>query len=418
MRNALLLVGGALVISSCEFGEVAIPEGDPMLVVFGVMRPDIERQWILVEQTLTGTYNTNDSLPSVIPGDAPPLPVTNATVTVSNLSLPDDPCGTVTFTETPAVAGVRQSSGLYWGPTGCPTMRPGDSLALRVETADGQIVSGETEVVGADRTVLRVSGDSVVLPGPALTLNRDVDTLEAEVIATFGRSVQVEVATADSTDTLDPTFLMFLDSTAITIPGNLVNFLDVVFDDDDTTANDSPESIFTAGRHHTVTVGLMDDHFFDYMRTGNMRLSGRGFLNHLDGGMGVFGCVTAAANEVRVVGNIDDEREGEYRVYGSLGPDINVDITMELYVEAAGEDTTAMAAFVLGDWMLGAIDTSVRGFFNGSELTFTIYQQHDPVDNPQLLLTVLLVGDIGDGNSFTMDAYGATKLGTLTVSKN
>ena len=40
-----------------------------------------------------------------------------------------------------------------------------------------------------------------------------------------------------------------------------------------TTSNDSPESIFTAGRLHTVTVGLMDDYFFDYMRTANMLIS-------------------------------------------------------------------------------------------------------------------------------------------------
>ena len=418
MRRHLLLLGLTVAVSSCEFGEVAIPEGEPMLVVLAVMRPDVERQWILVEQTLTGTSATEDSLPSVIPGDAPPLPVTNASVTVANLSMPDDPCGVVVFTETPVGAGREQSLGLYWGPSDCPTMRPGDTLELSVETVDGLEVTGRTEVVGADRTVLRVTGDSVVVPGPVLTLNRDVDTLEAEVTAAYGRSVQVEIATPDSTNTLDPKFLMFLDSTAITIPGNLVNFLDEIFDDDDdTTSSSSPESIFTAGRHHTVTVGLMDDHFFDYMRTANMQLSGRGFVNHLEGGMGVFGCVLAAANDVKVVSDLDDAREGEYRMVGTV-QGVAVDVSLELYVASAGEDTTDMAAFVVGDWVLGVLDTSADGFFQAGEMALTIYQV-DPND-PETVSAFLLAGHAGTGNSFSLEVYDRqlNQVGAVTVTKN
>ena len=379
MRRLWLVLGLTLTLSSCEFGEVEIPEGDPMLVVLAVMRPDLDRQWILVEQTLTGMSAAEDSLPSVIPGDLPPMPVTSATVSVTNLSMVNDPCGATLFTETPGDPELRQSLGLYWGPLNCPTMRPGDSLQLRVETADGLVVTGRTEVVGAERTVLRLSADSVVVPGPILTLNRDVDTLEADVAALFGRSVQIEVSRPDSMNVLDPMFLMFLDTTAITIPGNLVNFLDAIFDDDDdSTSNDSPESIFTAGRYHTVTVALMDDHFFDYERTANMRLSGRGFVNHLEGGMGVFGSVVASANEVKVIGNLDDNREGGYRMTG-LVDGIAVDISLELYVAAAGDDTTNMAAFVEGDWVLGNLDTSADGFFQDGTMALTVYQV-DPID--------------------------------------
>ena len=395
MRRALLLFGLALALTSCKFGEVAIPEGDPMLVVLGVMRPDIDRQWILVEQTLTGTSSADDSLPSVIPGDPPPLPVTAATVTVTNVTIESDPCGPVSFTETPGDPNLDRALGLYWGPVGCPTMRPGDSLELRVQTADGMVVTGWTQVVGSDRIVLRVTGDSVIVPGPTLVLNRDVDTLEAEVTPTFGRSVQIEVSRPDSMNTLDPKFLMFLDSTAITIPGNLANFMDAIFDDD-STSDKSPESIFTAGRLHTVTVGLMDDHFFDYMRTANMQLSGRGFVNHIEGGMGVFGCVTAEANEVKVVGDLDDDREGEYRVVGTV-QGIAVDVELELYVAAAGEDTTDMAAFVVGDWVLGALDTSSDGFFRSGDMALTIYQV-DPAD-PDSVSAILLGGSTGAGSN-------------------
>jgi hypothetical protein len=235
MRRLLLVFGVALAVSSCEFGEVAISDGESMLVAIAVMRPDIDRQWILVEQTLTGASATDDTLSSIFPGDTPPLPVTNALVSVTNISFSNDPCGVTSFTETPADPELNRSLGLYWGPADCPTMRPGDSLELRVETADGLVVTGRTEVVGAERVVLRVNGDSVAVPGPMLTLNRDTDTLEAEVEPMSGRSVQLEIARPDSMNMLDPMFLMFLDTTAITVPGNLVNFLDEIFGDDDST---------------------------------------------------------------------------------------------------------------------------------------------------------------------------------------
>ena len=417
MRRFWLVSGLALAAISCEFGEVEIPDGEPMLVAFGVMRPDLERQWMLVEQTLTGTTADDDSTSSVIPGDAPPLPVSGATVTVINLTMTNDPCGVVSFSENPAAPDLQRSLGLYWGPVACPTMRPGDSLQLRVETADGLVVTGRTEVVGAERLVLRAHGDSVVLPGPQLTLNRDVDTLEVEVAPMYGRSVQVEVARADSLDVPDPEFRMFLDTTAITIPGNLVNFLGELFRDDDSTSNDSPESIFTAGRYHTVTVALMDDHFFDYMRTGNLQLSGRGFVNHLEGGMGVFGSLVAAANEVKVVSDLDDDREGGYRMVGTV-QGVAVDISLELYVAAAEEDTTDMAAFVEGDWVLGELETSVEGFFRGNNMALTIYQV-DPAD-PNSVSAHVLSGQAGSGGSFSLGVYDRqlSEVGALTVTRN
>jgi len=411
MRRQWFVLGLALAVSSCEFGEVEIPEGEPMLVAIGVMRPDLDRQWVLVEQTLTGTTAEDDSTSSVIPGDTPPLPVSGATVTVTNLTMSNDPCGVTQFSEDPG------SLGLYWGPAACPTMHDGDTLELLVETADGLVLTGRTEVVGAERMVIRVNGDSVEIPGPQLTLNRDVDTLEAEVEAISGRSIQVEVARADSMNVLDPKFLMFLDTTAITIPGNLVNFLDEIFGDDDSTSNDSPESIFTAGRYHTVTVALVDDYFFDYMRTANTQLSGRGFVNHLDGGMGVFGSVTAAANEVRVVSDLDDDREGGYRMVGTV-QGVAVDVSLELYVDAAGADTTNMAAFVEGDWVLGALDTSVEGFFRGSNMALTVYQL-DPTD-PTNLSAIVLGGTNTSSGSFTLTAYNRqlTEVGTVAVTRN
>ena len=413
----IFLVGLTAVVGSCEFGEIEIPEGDPMVVVHAVMRPDKDRQWVLVEQTLTGTAEVDDSGEPVIPGNAPHVPITNATVSVTNVSMPDDPCGDVLFTETPADGDLSRSLGLYWGPPNCPTMRSGDSLVLRVETADGSIVTGRAEVVGADRMVLRVNEDSVVVPGPSLVFNRDFDTLEAEVFPAAGRALQVEIAHPDSMNKLEPVFLMFVDSTAMTIPWDMLNFFDELFEDESTTSDNSPSSVFVAGKHHTVTVALMDDHFFDFERSANMDLSGRGFVNHLEGGMGVFGSIVAEANDLKVVGDIDDDREGGYRMVGTV-QGVPVDIALELYVAAAEVDTTDMAAFVQGDWVLGDLDGSADGFFHGRDLALTIYQV-DPAD-PGVVSAILIAGQTGSGSSFSLNAYDRrlTEVGTVSVTRN
>ena len=416
MRRLLGPLALATLVVSCEFGEIAIPEGDPMIVVHAIMRPDLFRQWVLVEQTLTGSASADDSLEFVIPGDTPPVPVTGATVSVTNVNMPGDPCGEVTFTENPADAYLPRSMGLYWSPLGCPTMRPGDSLALRVVTADGSVVTGRTEVVGAERMVLRVNGDSVLVPGPALTFNRDADTLEAEVFPSAGRALQVEIAHPDSLDVLDPAFLMFVDSTAMTVPWDMLNFFEEFFEDD-STENDSPSSVFIAGRHHTVTVALIDDHFFDFQRSANMQLSGRGFVNHLEGGMGVFGSIVTAVNDLRVINALDDDREGGYRLNG-LVDGVAVDISLELYVAAAGEDTTSMAAFVQGDWLFGVLDTSADGFFRGDHMDLTVYQLDSM--NPEEVSAVLLSGPTSTSGSFTLTAYDRqlSEIGSVAVTRN
>jgi hypothetical protein len=350
---ALLIVFAA---SACEFGETTIAEGDPIVVVHAVMRPDRERQWVLLEQTLTGT-ESDDSVSGRIPGNAPQLPLTDATVTVANLGMPTDPCGMVFFTERPIDPGLETSDGLYWGPVGCPTMRTGDTLLLTVETVQGEIVSGTTEIPGADAMLLSVAGEAVTVPGPTITMNRDNDTLVAEVIVTTGRAVQLEVGSPDSLGLLKRPFAMFVDSTAITLPGDLPNFLLGILGEEDTSSVEDVEPIFTAGRYYSATVALFDDRYFDYARSGNVPLSGRGFINNLTGGMGVFGSLVAASNRLKVVGDVDDEREGLYSVVGDV-ESTSVDLDLELYVSAAGEDSTSLSAFVQGDWVFGPIETS------------------------------------------------------------
>ena len=58
----LLLATG---LSACDLSEVVVPVGEPVVVVHGVIRPDLpeefrNRQYILVERSLTGLLNPED----------------------------------------------------------------------------------------------------------------------------------------------------------------------------------------------------------------------------------------------------------------------------------------------------------------------------------------------------------------------
>jgi len=369
---ALVALTYAVALSACEFGETVIPEGEPMVVVHGVLRPDLGRQWILIEQTLTGV-DDNFLAGGAIPGSPPQLPVIGAAVSVTNLSLANDPCGATDFSETPDTRDLPLAAGLYWGAQDCPTMRTGDTLSLRIETLDGRVVTGTTEVPGAEEMILRVGDSSVTLPGPPLQMNRDIDTLEARITVASGRALHLEVRRPDSAGTSRSVFRFFVDTTEVMLPGSLPNFLEGLLGEEDTTALEDAGPIFTAGRYYTVTLGLGDERYFDFIRSANIPVSGRGFINNLTGGMGVFGSLVAETDTLRVVGSRDDEREGFYRMVGIVDGAV-VDVILELYVAATAEDTTNLSAFVRGEWVFGAIDTSADGVFRGDSLKFSFYQ--------------------------------------------
>jgi hypothetical protein len=412
--RALTVLTVAALCGACEFGKTTIPDGDPIIVVHAVLRPDVNRQWILVEQTLTGSGS--DPTGGSIPGNPPQVPISEATVTVANMTAPSDPCGVTQFTESPADPDLPRSSGLYWGPRDCPTMRTGDTMELLVETLDGHVVSGLMEIPGADAMVLRVGSDSALLPGPTLLFNRDIDILDAEVFPTVGRALQLEVHRADSLGVPIPVIRLFVDTTRMTVPGNMTNFVAVVLGEEDSTEAEDAQSVFRAGRYYAVTLALMDDRLFDFARSGNMPISGRGFVNNLEGGMGVFGGVVAESNQLKVVGEVDDAREGAYNMQGTVdGRSVNIDV--ELYVVATDQDTTATSAFVMGQWFYGDIDTSADGRFVGDGFALTIYQT-DPADST-ILSSYVIRGSLGSGDTFTVDVYdrGQNVVGRLDATR-
>ena len=73
-------------------------------------------------------------------------------MTLSNLDHPSDPCGpSVPLTESLGPP-ERIQPGVYWSASRCPSMRPGDTLELRI-VVDGEVVTGRTVIPGANAMV-------------------------------------------------------------------------------------------------------------------------------------------------------------------------------------------------------------------------------------------------------------------------
>lgn len=392
---ALLL--GATILAACELDEIVVDEGDPVTVVHAVMRPDLPQQWILVETSLTGSVEELDET-GFVPGGVG-RPVLRAVVTVANVTFSDDPCGPqVTFDADPADPR-HQTAGVYWSPSGCPTMRPGDTLELRVDTPGGSTVTGSTEVPGILGATLRAGGREAGLPGPPFLFNRDTDTLIAEVDAVRGRALQIEI-----TEQLEPfgprsgTSQFFVDSAAVSLPGTIPNIFDNDFDLDDYVP-----ALFAAGSAYDLTTAWTDRNYFDFVRSLNSPLSGRGFINNLTGGMGVFGSLVAVTSELRVTGTMNEPEEGFYRFTGTVAG-VPVDIVWEVYIRTPEQQARyPFGGFVAGQWVFGDLDDNTFGFPTGGDGFLIYVSQSDPASDVESPQPFVLTGRFRSGSSFPVE---------------
>lgn len=329
----------ALSLAGCVLDDVTVPAGEPIVVVSAVMRPDLPYQYVIVEQTLSGTVERPDSSGFPVPPHSPRVPVVNAAVTVENLDLPGDPCGSpVPFRDTPYAPHTSAAPGLYWAAVGCPTMRPGDRLQLRVETADGEIVTGITRLPGMRSASVGRGADSVLLGSgdSVMTFNRDSDTLRFGVDAIQGRLLQLNVRRDGYLSDFGTT--VQVDTTVFLLAGSAI----------DVFVAGTGTDVFWGGRSYVVTLTLSDTNFFDFTRSANNELTGRGFINHVTGGIGLFGSAVAATSRVWVVADADDPREGRYHLSGMVGT-VDIDADLRMYLHRQAQDG-GVSAFLEGDW--------------------------------------------------------------------
>jgi hypothetical protein len=336
VRKNVVVLAAAL-LSGCTLREVlTAPSSGPVLVVEGVINATDSVQTVLVQRSELGGPTSGEF---------------GATVVITDL----DPhgCATPTVQLDEPIAGL---AGTYKTSTLCP-LTAGDRLTLRVTTQDGAMVTGATQVPGIGNVHVRIAGTTASLPGTMLTMDRTSDSMFVNAGLTVARALLVEAVRVTAGE--DPTFSVATDTAAMTIPGNLV----------DPTGHG--RTIFHAGCYYALTVAAMDTNYFDFVRSSTNPLTGQGFINHLNGAIGVFGSVASVPFQLKVTAPQTDPREGLYQMNGRVRG-VSVNVTWDVYRDPLAHDSTAFEqgdgffAFVDGTWVGGPLHTSVNGSFPGS----------------------------------------------------
>jgi hypothetical protein len=399
-----------------------------MVIVQAVLRPDLDQQYVVLEESFVGTVTYGVGVDASIPTEgAPKTPLEGALVTVANLDLPSDSCGSpVVFSpDPPPSSGALTQAGVYWGPTSCPTMTAGDMLELRVETPDGDVVTGTTRLPGMTGAAFSVGGDSLPFGTDSVAMfDRDRDTLRVWVEATEGRLLQLEtrrsgMLTVMGTEAIEPGAKIFADTTAVSVPGDVT----------DVFARGAGDDVFRAGRDYVLTAALADTNYFDFARSRNNEFTGRGFINRLTGGVGVFGSLVATSTPLKVIGEFDDEREGVYRLQGQV-QGIDVDAELTVYLARSVEDAE-FSAFLDGDWVTTAggpggaeiwvsvqlESKSVDGNFQDQSLFVVLYQPAFERTMRQVLRGIRLAGIPFRVTMADSAGISLAPLGTLTATQ-
>jgi hypothetical protein len=418
------------VAGACDLAPVEIPLGNAVVVVHGVMRSDEANQFIVVERSFTGDIE-DVFLGYAIPSDgAPASPIRGATVQVTNVDFPDDPCGNpVSFVEETGDPEMVERPGVYWAPAGCPTLNPGDSLELVVETPEGETVTGAALVTAMEQASLTVLGETVPFGADTvITFNRDRDILRLEVEPIAGRMLQVGVFRVGELDMfygedIWPGARIHADTMSLAIPGDLV----------DAGGWSDGGDVFRAGRDYLMTVAVVDLNYYDFSRSSSNKYTGRGFLNRLSGGIGVFGSLAAHSLPLRVLGEFDDEREGVYWLRGVV-QGVSVDAYLTVFTTRSAEDTE-VSALLTGDWFwrgpAGEGTTSwqplqidrlaFEGTLKGNSFRLVAHQPESEIVRITVA-RIVLAGDRRADASFALAVSDSMRiqsvpLGTVTVSQ-
>ena len=423
MRWIAFVFGLGLWSAGCGDGPTDPPVASPetIVVVQGVVRSDQPQQWILVERTFNGTVDgtVDGTIEGLLPGAGVAVPLEGAQVTMVNLSFPADPCGASVVLVESAGPSDRLQPGAYWAPIGCPTIRAGDTIDLLVVSRDGQ-VTGRTIVPGTNGFALEAGSESVAVPGPILEFNRDADTLLASVDPTGGRALIVEIRERSAYETLEQaamgSSLFWAEATELTLPGD---FLDVL-EDFEGLDDGGATYLFNAGRLHTATLAYADQNFYDQLRSFNLEITGRGFINSLEGGWGFFGSMIAAQTDLRVIGDIDDPREGVFRATGTI-EGVPVALDGELYLNRLTGDTEAeFSTFLEGDWVLGPYDSWTTGTFSGTIMNTVLEQPTGgmtPEGEPEVRRWEIIGSLNITGTSTLAVLVDGREIGTLTATR-
>ena len=400
-----LLFASIPAVAACKLTETEIAPGERTVVVQAVIDRSQAQQFLLLERSNAGDTNVvSAGGGNRVPPARPRFPVTGATVVVEHLA---GACtGQITtFIEVPPTPPSVIPTGRYAGAPTC--LLPGERLGLMVTTPQGELVTGETTIPGADSHSVRAGAAVARFIMDTVRFDRERDTMRVAMTASIGRGMQIEIRRAENHDHIAAEVIN--DSLGVAFPGNII----------DPFEGDSGETTFRAGAYYLMTVAMADTNYFDYARTFSDPITGRGFLNHLTGGLGVFGSIETAQYMLRVVGSVNDPKEGVYRITGVSGT-TNLDITIETYLD----DFTGneFSAFVKGAWVNGAVDVSGDGSFgyqpgftanspDAFQFAFEVVRPTNPTFRRYLLRGVRSA----TGSSFAVDVIGTSGNGQTVL---
>ena len=330
-------------VGGCKFSEkVTAPPSDPFLVVHGVLNTRETRQFVTVEKSTEGAT----------------AGISGARVDLTHLNPGSCSTPTVRLNELATPQPGVPMTGVYLTNSLCP-LHPGDRMALRVETPDGHVVTGTTRIPGVSSLALKVGTTEFGFPPAVVPVDRTRDSIKVTMNGEFTRAMQIEAVRDDRGGFV--TYRLSVDTTGIAIAGNLVD----PFDGDGRT-------VFRAGAYYLFTVAAMDTNYFDFVRSGSDPFTGRGFINHLTGAVGVFGSVASYVYDLKVTAPQTDPREGMYRLTGRLSG-VNVSVLWDLYRDVLTTKGNGFSGFVDGQWIDGPISTSANALLDvgpdGSSLT-------------------------------------------------
>jgi hypothetical protein len=351
-RHALSALGSCLLLGACEVDKITVPVTEPVIVVHGVISVGRETQFVILEQSLTGSSSNHFSAGLVPPAPAGEgIPITGAYVTLTyrGAGLCAEP--TVVLQERPPVEldGIGTvASGTYVTDELC-SLTAGDTVDLRVETPDDAVVTGTTVIPGARSIDISTHGGS---GGGDIVFDRTSDSIWIDVDPISGRALAFELARDPSRnpyDNLGYHYTLATDTMSVVLAGDLDSF----------DGEDAGVAVFMPGQYMTLAVGVADTNYYDFVRSFSNPLTGRGFINHIEGGVGVFGSVFISERSLRVVEGQEDQREGLYRISGTFD-NVAVDVLFDVYLEPHRTDGR-FSAFVDGVWVEGPVSTSADG---------------------------------------------------------
>lgn len=367
------LVVGAVLLAGCELDAVNVTPPTAAVVVHAVLNADANEQIILVESSLTGrvaidTTRRFDPLDPIASAGGEPL--VNADV---RLLAGDDTVGAVAA-ET-RVSG--RGTGRYVVSRQQLAVRPGSRYRLRVRTADGREVTGETLVPGAPPGWTPGSG-AVATP---TSFARDRDTLQLTWSAVEGaRTYAVRVETP-----FGP-WALFSDSTRFSLSGSLRNFF-----------ADGLPSVWLPGWKQIASVVAVDRNFYDYNRSGNDPFGGTGLISSVRGGLGLFGSMVGLVR--REVSVVERDRTPLDAAWTGV-TDNNLAVVFDLWVDVAAPAASSVTG------RQRSPEQFIIGTLAGENLRLALLSSRSSADTAALFSGRLL----GDSLVGTWDARFDTRL--------